>query len=436
MASPRRHSALPLEGLSHRPFRGLGGWHAAALLQSLRHDEGDDRLAMSAFEHARLLDREPDPDARDHSQSALPLVVGRPWWAGYAVAFVTTALAVGLRVLLDAYLGRGLTFLLAYPPVMISAIYGGLGPALLSTVLSEVMLLALADPTAAEANTPLRMIVFGASGLVIGTMAESLHRARRRAHEASLARGRSERTLESAQDRLRVIVDAAPALISYIDTQLRYRLVNATYEKWFQRPPAEVYGRPVADVLGPAAFELERPHMEAALRGELVSFEKELPYPQGARWVQVTYAPERSRDGRVRGFVAHASDVTARKRAEAALVRSAQQSDGLSRLVGALSGVSAHSDGPGRGSEFVVRLPAAPPEARHSTQPCRPRAPSRCPAAAACSSSTTTSTPPRCSRCCSSLRATRRWSPTTARRRSRCSAASGRRWRSSTSGCR
>jgi PAS domain S-box-containing protein len=337
MASPRRHSALPFEALPHRPFRDPGGWHAAALLKSLRHDEGDDRLAMSAFEHARLLDREPDPDGRDQSQSALPLVVGRSWWAGYAVALVTTALAVGLRVLLDAYLGRGLTFLLAYPPVMISAIYGGFGPALLSTVLSEVMLLALADPTASEANTPLRMIVFGASGLVIGTMAESLHRARRRAHEASVARGRSERTLESAQDRLRVIVDAAPALISYIDTQLRYRLVNATYEKWFQRSPAEVYGRPVADVLGPAAFELERPHMEAALRGELVSFEKELPYPHGARWVQVTYAPERSRDGRVRGFVAHVSDVTARKRAEAALVRSAQQSDGLSRLVGALS---------------------------------------------------------------------------------------------------
>ena len=84
----------------------------------------------------------------------------------------------------------------------------------------------------------LRIVVFAGSGVVIGMMAESLHRARRRAHEASLARGRSERTLESAQDRLRVIVDAAPALISYVDKHLRYRLVNATYEKWFGLSPA------------------------------------------------------------------------------------------------------------------------------------------------------------------------------------------------------
>lgn len=283
------------------------------------------------------MDRETDPDSREQSQIELPRVVGRPWWTGYAIALMTTAMAVGLRVLLEPYMGGGLSFLLAYPPVMISAICGGLGPALVSTVLSEVVLTAIADPTSSETDTTLRMAVFAGSGVVIGTMAESLLRARRRAQEASLARGRSERTLESAQDRLRVIVDAAPALIAYIDTRLRYRLVNATYEKWFEVPPSRILGRSVEDVLGAKAFELTRPYMEAALRGELVSFEEELPYREGSRWVQVTYAPERARDGRVRGFVAHMSDVTARKRAEAALVRSAAQSDGLSRLVSALS---------------------------------------------------------------------------------------------------
>jgi PAS domain S-box-containing protein len=293
-------------------------------------------LVAATTEHRRHTAREADPDSRDHSQTALPRVVGRPWWAGYALAVAATLLAVGLRVLLEPYMGHGLTFLLAYPPVMIAAIYGGLGPALLSTALSEVMLIAIAQPVY-DSDTTLRIMVFTGSGVVIGAMAESLHRARRRAHEASLARGRSERTLESAQDRLRVIVDAAPALIAYVDTQLRYRLVNATYEKWFGLSPAEIYGRHTSELLGAKAYEMNRPHMEAALRGELVSFEEEVPYPKGSRWVQVTYAPERTRDGRVRGFVVHVNDVTARKRAEAALVRSAELSDGLSRLVSALS---------------------------------------------------------------------------------------------------
>jgi len=253
------------------------------------------------------------------------------------VALVATVIAMVLRVLLEPYMGGELTFLLAYPPVMIAAIYGGLGPALLSTALSEVVLIAIARPVHFDSDITLRIVVFAGSGVVIGMMAESLHRARRRAHEASLARGRSERTLESAQDRLRVIVDAAPALIAYVDTQLRYRLVNATYEKWFGLSPAEIYGRHASELMGAEAYETTRPYMDAALRGEVVSFEDQVPYPLGPRWVQVTYAPERTRDGRVRGFVVHVTDVTARKRAETALVRSAELSDGLSRLVSALS---------------------------------------------------------------------------------------------------
>ena len=78
-------AARPLAARGNRRDRstyGLGGRHAAAYIQDLRHADGDERLVTSAFEHRRLVDREPDPD-REQSQSALPLVVGRPWWTGY-----------------------------------------------------------------------------------------------------------------------------------------------------------------------------------------------------------------------------------------------------------------------------------------------------------------------------------------------------------------
>jgi PAS domain S-box-containing protein len=279
----------------------------------------------------------PDTDSREWSLTTLPRVEGRPWWIGYAVAVLATAGAVGARALFDPLIGGSLTFLLAYPSLMIAAIYGGLGPALVSTALSVGLLALMAEPPLFDSGIALRVVVFVTSGVVIGLMAESLHRARRRAHEASLARGQSERTLESAQDRLRVIVDAAPALIGYIDTELRYRLANATYQKWFGLSAAEIRGRHVSEVLGHAAFERTRPYMEAALRGELVHYEEMLPYRAGSRWVQVTYAPERGRSGRIRGFVVHVNDVDARKQAETALLRSVEQSEGLRRLVSALS---------------------------------------------------------------------------------------------------
>jgi PAS domain S-box-containing protein len=301
-------------------------------------------LVMPLTEHPALaaLAPDPDPDGRDYSQTALPRVVARPWWIGYAVALVATLVAVGLRVALEPVMGRDLTFLLAYPPVAIAAIYRGLGPVVLSTAVSVVLLSALAEPFILDSDVALRIVVFSATGMLIGGMAESLHRARRRAEEASIARGRSEATLETAQDRLRVIIDAAPALIAYVDSQLRYRLANATYEKWFAQPTSEIVGRHVAEVLGPAAFELMRPYMESALRGEQVGYEDRIPYRAGPRWVQVTYTPERARDGRVRGFVVHVNDVTARKHAEDMLRRSADQSDRLRRLASALSETLTH----------------------------------------------------------------------------------------------
>jgi len=120
--------------------------------------------------------------------------------------------------------------------------------------------------------------------------------------------------------RLRVITDAVPALISYVDSAYRYRLANLAYEHWFGQPREEIPGRHVREVLGEGAWEQVRPHMERALRGELVSFEAELPYEgSGPRWVHVIYAPDRDADGNVNGFAVLVTDIGPAKAAERAL---------------------------------------------------------------------------------------------------------------------
>ena len=54
---------------------------------------------------------------------------------------------------------------------------------------------------------------------------------------------------------LRLVIDALPGLVVYIDRDYRYRFANRTYGEWFQRPPLDFEGQRVAEVLGEAGFE-------------------------------------------------------------------------------------------------------------------------------------------------------------------------------------
>jgi PAS domain S-box-containing protein len=133
-------------------------------------------------------------------------------------------------------------------------------------------------------------------------------------------RRRSEQGLEAARERVQLVADAVPALISYIDADLRYRLNNRAYETWFGHPRGELQGRPMREVLGEQAWVAIRPHAEAALAGQVVSYEAEVPYREGGtRWISATYTPDVGQDGAVRGFVAHVHDITRRKRSEEAV---------------------------------------------------------------------------------------------------------------------
>jgi PAS domain S-box-containing protein len=136
----------------------------------------------------------------------------------------------------------------------------------------------------------------------------------------ALMRHRAERAVRDRENELRTIMDAAPALIAYVDADGRYRRVNRGYEQWFGRSADEIKGRSVREVLGEDAWRVVRPYVERALAGEQVKYESELFLPgRSRRWVQGTYCPDLDGSGHVRGFVVHIVDVGWRKEAEAAL---------------------------------------------------------------------------------------------------------------------
>jgi PAS domain S-box-containing protein len=136
--------------------------------------------------------------------------------------------------------------------------------------------------------------------------------------------------LRRNREMLRLITDAVPALISYVDADFRYQLANLGYQRWFGLQPEEIVGQPVRQVLGEAVWNKVRPWMERALAGEAVSYDQELPYRQGgARWVTASYTPDRDEAGRVRGIVVLVVDINVRVAAEAALAASRQQFRGI-----------------------------------------------------------------------------------------------------------
>ncbi|MGH9944379.1 MAG: PAS domain S-box protein [Pyrinomonadaceae bacterium] len=131
---------------------------------------------------------------------------------------------------------------------------------------------------------------------------------------------------------LRFVTDAAPLLIAYVDRDQRYRFNNAGYERWFGLRRHEAYGKRIEEILGPEAYERVRPHVEAALAGEPVSYERVMPYKEGGqRYTLASFVPDRDESGEVAGFVAVVSDITKRKESEDALAESLRREQAARR---------------------------------------------------------------------------------------------------------
>jgi PAS domain S-box-containing protein len=116
---------------------------------------------------------------------------------------------------------------------------------------------------------------------------------------------------EAAVERLRVITDTLPVLVSLVDKHQRYRFVNATYQTWFGHAPESLLGKSLKEVLGAQAHAVLSPYVNSALAGNVVTFETSVPYADGGkRYIRATNTPYKV-NGEVQGYVALVSDITA-----------------------------------------------------------------------------------------------------------------------------
>jgi PAS domain S-box-containing protein len=139
-------------------------------------------------------------------------------------------------------------------------------------------------------------------------------------------RMQAEEALREKQAELQLVADATPVLLTRLSRDLRYVFVNRACAEWFGRPPDEIVGKPIVEVMGREAFETIRPYVERVLQGQRVEYETQIPYQGiGTRFMHVTYIPERNAQGQVTGWLASVLDITERKQAEAALREAKEQ---------------------------------------------------------------------------------------------------------------
>ena len=116
---------------------------------------------------------------------------------------------------------------------------------------------------------------------------------------------------------IRLITDALPVLIAFVDRDFTYRFANRAYEDWFYLKPEEVVGRQMPDITGAEQFELRRKQLDKVLSGEEAHFELPWPHRDGRdRIAEIRYLPRHRADGAVDGFYIFVLDITERFEAE------------------------------------------------------------------------------------------------------------------------
>jgi diguanylate cyclase (GGDEF)-like protein/PAS domain S-box-containing protein len=142
---------------------------------------------------------------------------------------------------------------------------------------------------------------------------------------------KAEQDLARNQRRLRAIADNTPAFVVHVNTDERYTFANAYAGKMLGVHPGVLIGRSLREVTGEQAYAEIKPHIDAVLRGETVTFETERDYAGAHFYFQNTYTPDRAPDGELAGFYAMIFDISNLKIAEHKLEKLARH-DSLTGL--------------------------------------------------------------------------------------------------------
>ncbi|OIQ49193.1 putative diguanylate cyclase AdrA [Pseudodesulfovibrio hydrargyri] len=129
--------------------------------------------------------------------------------------------------------------------------------------------------------------------------------------------------------RYQRIIETNPDLISLIDSDYRYVIVNESYTHIFGLKRESIVGQPVGILFGSRYFEERfKPAIDRALKGETLTEAAWLPLPDaGERYMSITYQPVRVQGDDAEYVSFEARDMTDLKRSEEDLKAIAERLD-------------------------------------------------------------------------------------------------------------
>jgi len=140
----------------------------------------------------------------------------------------------------------------------------------------------------------------------------------------------AQRALTESEERLRAVFDHSPVTIDLKDTHGRYLLVNRNYAAQHGEAVESVSGSHTSDIYPAEAAKAIRAHEMAVLDwGKAIEREYRIKRNGSERTHLVVKFPIRDAEGDIAGIGGIGTDITERKRAEAALALSEERFQGL-----------------------------------------------------------------------------------------------------------
>jgi PAS domain S-box-containing protein len=248
---------------------------------------------------------------------------------GYAVALAVTMMAIAARVVFEPYLGDSIPYATFFAAVALSALFGGLGPCLLSVALGAVgAWYTVLVPSAHGAdNTPqwVGLGIFVLTGLVIAAFSATMRAGRRSAEAAA-------EELYEQREWFRTTLASIGDAVIVTDGEGRISFMNAIAERLTAWTKADALGHAIAEVFRivnevtgkPTADPVSRVLSTGAIAG-LANHTVLIGRDGSRRPIDDSAAPVKGRDGRMRGVVIVFRDVSERRQAEHSLRASEQQ---------------------------------------------------------------------------------------------------------------
>ncbi|XPV75942.1 MAG: diguanylate cyclase [Desulfovibrio sp.] len=126
-----------------------------------------------------------------------------------------------------------------------------------------------------------------------------------------------QRETEFGLRRIERIFDHTPDLISLVDVDHKYVMMNSSYGRYFERGRDELIGQHASKVVGKETYENITQHAFAKVfAGEDVFVESWMEVNGRKRFLSITYHPVPDHKGKIAYAAVHAKDLTQQKKAE------------------------------------------------------------------------------------------------------------------------